>query len=87
MLAQLDLLILLKLCTNGDEPWGHPVWPDPDGNVRGITFEPLSSSVPKAAKHDPALYELLALVDVLREGRARESQRAAKELAVRLQTL
>jgi hypothetical protein len=61
-----------------------PVWPDPSGTVRGIALEPLHRSVPVAAREDPMLYELLALVDVLREGRARECKLAEKELRLRL---
>lgn len=62
-----------------------PVWPDPNGEVRGIAFEPLHPSVPKAAALDPILYELLALVDALRAGGARERKLAEKELRQRLQ--
>lgn len=62
-----------------------PVWPDPKGEVRGIAFEPLHPSVPKAALRDPFLYELLALVDALRAGGARERRLAEKELRKRLQ--
>lgn len=65
----------------GDLP---PVWPDADGRVRGLTLEPLHKAVPKAAKHDTLLYELLALIDALREGRARERQLAERELTARL---
>lgn len=61
-----------------------PVWPDPEGSVRGEEFAPLYKSVPKAAKQDPALYELLTLVDALRDGRARERKIAAEELKKRL---
>jgi len=61
-----------------------PVWPDPEGKVRGVSFSPLYKSVPKAAKKDPKLYELLALVDGLRGGRARERDFAMKELKKRL---
>lgn len=57
-----------------------PVWPDPEGEVRGESFSPLYRSVPKAAKNDPALYQLLALVDAIRGGRAREREIAKKEL-------
>jgi hypothetical protein len=66
----------------GSEP--PPVWPDADGPVRGLALEPLYHTVPVAAKRDPALYELLALVDAIRDGRARERKIAAKELAKRL---
>ena len=54
-----------------------PVWPDPKGNVRGLSFSPLYRSAPGAASRDPKLYELLALADALRGGRARERQMAA----------
>lgn len=64
-----------------------PVWPSADGPVRGITFEPLHKSAPKAAAQDPVLYELLALLDALREGRARERQIAERELTSRLRRL
>jgi hypothetical protein len=62
-----------------------PVWPDPEGNVRGYEFSPLYRSVPKAAACDNALYELLALVDAIREGRARERDLAVKLLTERLE--
>jgi len=61
-----------------------PVWPDPNGTVRGVAFEPLYSSAPKAAKEDFALYELLALVDALRDGGARVTRLAVDELHARL---
>ena len=61
-----------------------PVWPDPDGKVKGYALEPLYSSVPKAAKSSPRLYELLALVDAIRDGRARERKLAEDELRKRL---
>ncbi|NOZ09522.1 MAG: hypothetical protein GXP09_00525 [Gammaproteobacteria bacterium] len=61
-----------------------PVWPDPDGRIKGESFAPLYKSAPTAAKNDPKLYELLALVDVLRGGRARERDIAKNELKSRL---
>lgn len=61
-----------------------PVWPDPEGEVRGTLFSPLYRSAPEAARKDQVLYELLALVDALRGGRAREREMAAKELTRRL---
>jgi len=57
-----------------------PVWPDPEGEVRGESFSPLYKSVPKAAKKDLILYKLLALVDAIRGGGAREREMAKKEL-------
>jgi hypothetical protein len=50
----------------------RPVWPDPEGSVRGVAVVPLHPSVPKAAKADPQLYAVLALLDAVRMGRARE---------------
>ena len=61
-----------------------PVWPDPNGTVRGETFQPLYPSAIKAIESDAKLYELLALVDAIRGGRARERQRAEKLFAERL---
>jgi hypothetical protein len=57
-----------------------PVWPDPAGTVRGEAFSPLYKSAPHAARLDHQLYALLALVDAIRGGRARERQLAIKEL-------
>lgn len=68
---------------SGDEAL-VPVWPDPDGTRLGVAVEPLYRSVPVATKNDPALYDLLALVDALRVGRAREKAIAEKELDRRL---
>lgn len=65
-----------------DEP--PPVWPHRDGTERGVAFEPLYSAAPGAALQDPALYELLALLDAIRGGRARERQRAIQLLEERL---
>jgi hypothetical protein len=64
-----------------------PVWPDAEGDVRGVTLEPLHRAAPKAARKDPALYEILALIDALRDGRVRERQLAERELSARLRRL
>lgn len=61
-----------------------PVWPDPEGDTKGYAFEPLYDSVPKAARSNRKFYELLALVDALRGGRARERKLAEEELKKRL---
>lgn len=74
---------LNSIIIQSDEP--PPVWPDPEGKVRGYEFSPLYRSVPKAAARDNALYELLALVDNIRDGRARERELAVKELRKRLE--
>lgn len=63
-----------------------PVWPDPDGKESGISFSPLYKSVPAAAKTDDALYELLAAVDCIRAGRAREKKWAIDILKKRILT-
>ncbi len=62
----------------------RPVWPSPDGSVRGAALDPLYPSAPAAAARDPKLYELLALVDALRMGRARERTLAADALKKKL---
>ena len=61
-----------------------PVWPHPDGPVRGSTLLPLYPKLPLAAQDDPALYELLALFDALRIGQARERELARTLLQERL---
>lgn len=62
-----------------------PVWPHKDGMVRGIALYPLYPSVPAAAARNPALYELLALFDAVRDGNARERTLAIELLGERLQ--
>ncbi|MBA2523869.1 MAG: hypothetical protein H0V25_11155 [Solirubrobacterales bacterium] len=63
---------------------GAPVWPDPRGSVRGIAMEPIHPKAPGAAQKDPLLGEMLALVDAVRLGGARQSDIAVSELASRL---
>ena len=41
---------------------------------------PVHKAVPVAVKQDSSLYELLALVDAIRGGRAREKEAARKEI-------
>jgi hypothetical protein len=58
-----------------------------DGGVDdiGIQVNPKPTRfVPHAALRDPALYELLALVDAIRDGRARERNLAERVLVRRL---
>jgi hypothetical protein len=52
--------------------------------VLGRAVAPLYRSAPLAAAEDPRLHELLALVDALRVGRARERTLAREELDRRL---
>jgi len=54
-----------------------PVWPDPRGTARGIALTPLDPRVPDAVRRDERLGELLALVDAIRIGGARERGLAA----------
>jgi hypothetical protein len=61
-----------------------PVWPFEEGSRRGYAFLPLYKRAPQAALKDPGLYELLALVDALRDGTARERKLAKRELSARL---
>lgn len=62
----------------------RPVWPLPGGEGFGPSLIPLHDSVPLAAQRDAELYELLALIDAMRAGRARERGLAAKEFEKRL---
>ena len=61
-----------------------PVWPWREGNTRGVGLEPLYKSVPQAALRDSNLYQFLALVDAIRDGRAREREIAERDLVNRL---
>jgi len=74
---------LVSYFLSSSEP--PPVWPDPEGEVRGESFSPLYKSAPYASKNDSELYQLLALVDAIRGGRAREREIAKKELKIRLE--
>ena len=70
-----------EIASSNDLP---PVWPWPEGDTRGIGLEPLYKKVPQAALRDRDLYELLALVDAVRDGRARERKIAERDLVDRL---
>lgn len=58
------------------------VWPYEYGKVKGLALKPLSPSVPKAvaSSEDRKFYDLLALVDAMRQGRARERNMAIELL-------
>ena len=60
------------------------VWPYANGNVRGQAIEPLYPNVAEACLKDPAFYELMALSDSLRVGKAREKNIAVEELKKRI---
>ena len=72
----------LKGKVDAGEP--PPVWPHPEGIVRGQGVLPLYEKLPLAARDDPALYELLALFDALRIGRDRTRELARELLEQRL---
>jgi hypothetical protein len=58
-------------------PGEAPVWAHPTGGAKGPTLSPLYRTAPQAALADPELHRLLALLDALRTGRARERKLAA----------
>lgn len=63
------------------------VWPYAEGNVRGQAIEPLYPKIILAANQDPRLYELLALLDAVRVGRAREYRLAVEMLNQRIKEI
>ena len=60
------------------------VWPSAEGTVRGTGIIPFSNTVLNGARCDARLYEMLALIEALRVGRARERNMAADELKQRI---
>lgn len=56
------------------------VWPYGKGNARGQAIEPLHPNTPEACLNDPRYYELMALVDAIRIGKARERRSALEHL-------
>lgn len=72
---------LNKIIVAGNDP--IPVWPAMGEGVRkGIELKPLYHCVPKSIIKfpDPFFYELLALLDALRSGRARERNIGAEKI-------
>ena len=69
--------IIKKTIAIGDERY---VWKDPSGSERGQSIIPLYPKVADAVKKDGELYSLLAIVDSLRIGKARERNVATQEL-------
>lgn len=59
-------------------PGEAPVWAHAAGTAKGPSLSPIYRTAPEAALADPALHRLLALLDALRTGRARERNLAAK---------
>jgi DNA-binding Lrp family transcriptional regulator len=64
-----------------------PVWPYAQGHQRGFALVPLYRNAPEAALRDQDYYELLVLVDALRDGRARERRLAEEILRQRFKEL
>lgn len=65
-------------------PGEAPVWAHPTGSAKGPTLTPLYRIAPQAALSDPALHRLLALLDALRTGRARERALASELMETEL---
>lgn len=65
-------------------PGEAPVWAHPTGSAKGPTLSPLYRTAPQAALADPALHRLLALLDALRTGRARERTLATQLMRAEL---
>lgn len=72
--------IFEKYILKGNDP--IPVWPHAEGKHLGFAFVPLYRSIPQSVIQypDPYFYDLLALVDAIRSGRARERDIAIKLL-------
>ena len=66
----------------GSDP--PPVWLYAEGTVRGYSLAPLYKRAALADLADPQLYELLSLVDALRDGRARERKLVMEMLKERI---
>lgn len=64
----------------GNDP--IPVWPYAQGTSQGLALKPLYPSVPEAITKypDEEFYNLLVLIDAIRQGRARERNLAEKFL-------
>lgn len=60
------------------------VWPSAKGDKRGHSILPLYPAVVQAVQLDSQLYELLALIDAVRVGRARERNLALDLLKKKL---
>jgi len=60
------------------------VWPDSEGDMRGLAIQPLYEKVVKAVREDEQLYKALASIDIIRVGRTREMKVAIIELKTRI---
>lgn len=64
-----------------------PVWPNCGGDTKGLMMKPLYKSCPAAARNDAELYELLTLVDAIRDDQVRLSQVASAEFEKSIRNL
>lgn len=60
------------------------VWPQAEGDARGRSLIPLFPGAPALSIKNPALYEMLTIIDALRVGSTRVRKIAAELLAARL---
>ena len=58
----------------------HYVWPYAKGEVIGLSIQPFYKEQVKAVQEDEQLYQMLALIDVIRVGRVREMKYAIAKL-------
>jgi hypothetical protein len=72
------------LASSGNDP--DYVWPTPKGETRGQRLAPLHENVPDMLMESdlPEVYEMLALIDIVRIGSAREREVAIDALDERL---
>lgn len=77
----------LAVLQNADEPAVTLVWPMEGGPARGETLVPLFSGITKVATRDPRIHKMLACVDALRIGNARQRSHAADLLRSQLTTV
>lgn len=67
---------------SGDTP--PPVWAHAEGLEKGYSLTPLHPTVPDVAMRDEQFYEMLSLIDAIRNGRTRERKIAANLLRDRI---
>ena len=72
---------LKELIVSSDEQY---VWNSVDGTMKGMDIRPLYPDIPGVCQEYPELYEVLALIDALRIGKAREVNLAKRLLKERL---
>jgi predicted transcriptional regulator len=65
-----------------EEPY---VWPSAKGRIRGQAIEPLHPNTPDACLRDNKYYELMALADAIRVGKAREQNLAYEMIKDRIE--